>query len=168
MTAYARDIERRMRRDSGLGDIVRDPKKKRNLRRRGLALDWLRMLWSKVVRMQWGDKCALAGVSIYGEPHVCQGPIEAHHFIHKALSMLLRFDPRNGIALCKLAHDQSGYGAVRAAIERLMDTEYLYARERILFADHLVQQGTTRGVWRIQTGAYLRRLLEEGEREGKA
>jgi len=158
MTAYARDIERRMRRGSGMGDIVRDPKPKKRVRP-VKAVATLDKLWSLVVRMQWGNRCALVGWS----DHICQGPLEAHHLVHRRV-VILKYDPKNGIALCKLAHDQSGYGAVRAAIERLMDTEYLYARERILFQDHLVQEGITRGVWRIQTGAYLRRLLDEGGR----
>ena len=162
--ADRKDLERRMRRDSGMGDVRRDPKKKHKKRPPAQALKTLDDLWREVVRMQWGGKCALAGVWLYYCNHVCEGPLEAHHFIHRRV-MLLKHDPANGVLLCKRAHEQSGYGDIKKHIEDHMIgpsvMKYLYDRERTLLQDYLAKEGITRLEFRKRTAAHLKALLEQ-------
>jgi hypothetical protein len=51
--------------------------------------------WSKEVRGQYDNKCAICG---------CGGKIDAHHILDKMVFKELRHDPLNGIALCPKHH----------------------------------------------------------------
>jgi hypothetical protein len=157
MTAEARAIERSIRRSTGYGDIVRDPKPKRKHRSPAKSLSYLDDLWREVVRMQWGGKCA---VHVLGG---CEGRLEAHHFVPRA-RMLLKHDPQNGVMLCHRAHELARFGAIRKSIEVTLGAErvaYLYDRERVLFKDYLAQKGITRLEFRKRTAAHLKALLEQ-------
>lgn len=135
------------------------PKPKKRKRTPGQSLAYLDTLWRQVVRKQWGNRCALAGT----EGHVCEGPLEAHHFIPR-VCMVLRHDPANGVLLCKAGHATARHGARQHPVCLVLGPKrvaYLAEYERILFADWRVQHGITRQAFRRLMVGKLRKMLEE-------
>ena len=113
-------------------------------------------LWRKVVRAEWGGKCAL--VSPLGD---CEGSIECHHIKRRNIPHL-KYSPSNGVCLCQYHHSKAKYRTWRAMIENavgLVKMEWLDAQERCLFPDYLAWQEMTRAEWRRYQKGYLQKLL---------
>lgn len=118
----------------------------------------LQALWRKVVRKEWGNRCAIP------EPWSCYGPLECHHIIRRARPHL-RHVPTNGILLCHYHHNEAAAWAVqiaRAVGEEKM--EWLRMTQRKLFPEFLAERGQTRADYFWEQKKYLTALLN-GARE---
>ncbi len=63
--------------------------------RNGRSLRYCHRLWSSVIRIRDGGVCLLCGSS---------ENLAAHHILRKCLADEFRFEPGNGIALCRACH----------------------------------------------------------------
>ena len=52
-------------------------------------------LWKEIVLRNYQGKCFVCGSSFQ---------VDAHHFVPRRVSLNLRYDPENGIALCRKCH----------------------------------------------------------------
>lgn len=88
---------------------------------------YLDSLWSKAVKANWNNCCAL-----------CFKPdgLDAHHVIPRRASWALRWDIKNGVALCRECHSMAHLINIRDKIERLTDKYYLEDMQMIYKVKH--------------------------------
>lgn len=60
-----------------------------------LSNGYLDSLWSKAVKTKWHNCCALC--------YATEG-LESHHIVHRRQSWVLRWEVKNGVALCAKCH----------------------------------------------------------------
>jgi hypothetical protein len=114
----------------------------------------LQGLWRKVVRAEWGNKCAFYDAT-------CYGSIQCHHIVKRARPHL-RHVPSNGIPLCEFHHAWADTWAGRKRIEWRVGEdkmEWLAEQERKLFPAFLAERGQTRAEYLVAQKAYLQALV---------
>ena len=117
----------------------------------------LQALWRKVVRSEWGNRCAF-----YDARFQCDGPLECHHIVKRSRPHL-KHVPTNGILLCKRHHNEadSMTGRVRVVCAIGQDkADWLADMERKLFKDYLIEVGKSRAEYLCDQKAYLEKLVK--------
>jgi hypothetical protein len=84
--------------------------------RRKLSNEYLFSLWSRVVRLLNNDRCTLCNSNF---------KVDAHHFVHRNSCWALRWDVKNGIALCRECHRLADTLEFKERIKSKLDYEYL-------------------------------------------
>lgn len=76
--------------------------------------------WSKAVRYIYHGRCA-----------ICMNPaVDAHHVVHRGRNWALRWDVKNGIALCRECHALAETLYYVNMILKIVDAQYLVETER--------------------------------------
>lgn len=77
--------------------------------------------WASIVHAYYGDRCAICG-----KENSKDAPLNAHHIMPRQMFSGLRFDPKNGIALCPRCHKMGKFSAHKGG---LWFAEWLRAHE---------------------------------------
>jgi hypothetical protein len=115
----------------------------------------LQGLWRQVVRLEWGNRCALAGTYFRDQPgqgHYCEGELECHHEKRRRIPHL-RHCPANGVLICQHHHALAKYRVWQERIRTAIGPEkmeYLDAMEQKLFPVFLAEQGLSRTEYLIK------------------
>jgi hypothetical protein len=104
--------------------------------------------WSKAVKKMWNYRCAVCGST----------SIQAHHVVRRS-KRVLRWDFRNGIALCPECHAWAHTTAGRMRVEMLMPMAYL-AELDVPLVDYCHEHELTRDEFRQEKLKELKELKE--------
>lgn len=108
------------------------------------SLSTLSRLWRKAILKKSRNVCIICGKY---QPDHC---LEAHHIIHRSQSGLLKWDVRNGVAVCKgrchqVAGTKWGEKAIAEKIGEVYDI--LVETSRKTLKEYLFENGKTRAEW---------------------
>jgi len=114
-------------------------------------------LWSLAVRSDWAGKCAVCGAR----------KCEAHHIIPRQ-HQAMRYDLKNGIALCAPCHkfnkDISPHQNAAGWLMWLLEDQplrYLWYMEMVASGDHKRFEGTTNATYYCDVIRGLKEYVEE-------
>lgn len=128
---------------------------------RGHSDKTLFRLWRKAVLIRWDGRCALCGNDNEDE-------LDCHHIVRRH-QRILRFDPRNGVPLCKprvrschrKAETIRGWARLEKAIKARCedDLEYLEVWEHMRYSDYLRDRGVKDSDVRREERAELEKII---------
>jgi hypothetical protein len=136
------------------------------MRKRGASDGYLLQLWRRAVMKRWGDRCIVCGAVT---------DLDCNHIIKRRVR-LLRYDPDNGVPVCRMR--QSPYAIGKSChqwAESLDGLEYirglvgrsvwhkLRGRENLSKKSYLTKQGQTDDDWRNEVKAGLLEELNENK-----
>lgn len=119
---------------------------------------YLLKLWRQAVLLDWNYHCAVCGEpgSVPGS-----GNLECHHIVRRGVRVL-RYDRRNGIAVCpdchRWLHTLDGREWIAVAHPHY---KYIKNLERVTLKQMLVDAGMTRGEWLDLVGEELKTRIAE-------
>lgn len=94
-------------------------KRKKKSRPAGYSDSLMLKLCREAVLRHWGHRCAKCG----------KGEVEHHHVVRRSF-LPLRYDPENGIALCRMCHSWADTGEGREWVRTMVDSAYLDSMEK--------------------------------------
>ena len=126
---------------------------------------YLNKMWRLAVLKKYKNKCFFCGISI------SNAELECHHLV-KRKNLLLRWDYRNGIAVCKYPHDfnkpmktschqyaETPVGRLKIAREKFQYDEYF--QERIIpFKQWLLDNRMSKAEFKLKMYNELKEIIE--------
>lgn len=118
-----------------------------------LSVGYIDSLCSKAVRAIWNHTCAVCG----------ELATDSHHIVKRSKCWALRWDAKNGIALCRECHHKAESIELRSRICELVDIEYLCEMEKKFRfkADFLLDRNESDGDYMRGQAARLKAIAIE-------
>ncbi len=111
---------------------------------------WMMKMWRSAVLTIWGERCVKCG----------DMSVECHHIVRRSKGVL-RYDPHNGIPLCKRHHDWADTLEGRQWVHDRAPMEYLIERD-VLLNDYLQKCGMSRQEFHTAQAETLKRIIANG------
>jgi hypothetical protein len=125
----------------------------------GIGDSNLMKLWRKAVLSEWNNSCAFCGK--YGDEN-----LQCHHYVYRRVR-LLRWDWKNGVALCndchQHAHTKQGDKKLYSLLEEKGFIEHLLHYENITLKDYCRINGISRNQFLLETKEDLLKKISDND-----